>query len=78
MRRRGQAGRGHERVVVGDKGSGFGDNRGLGGGLVGGKVLGGGLEGEGGSHLPPWQWEGWVAVAPLLFRWRRVLMSRKR
>ena len=38
---------GHERVVVGDKGSGFGEDRGLGGGL------GGGLEGEGGPHLPP-------------------------
>ena len=38
---------GHERVEVGDKGSGFGDDRGLGGGL------GGGLEGEGGPHLPP-------------------------
>ena len=35
--------------MVGDKGSGFGDDRGLGGGLV---VEGGGLEGEGGSHLP--------------------------
>ena len=38
---------------MGDKGSGFGDDRGLGGGLVVRGVLGGGLEGEGGPHLPP-------------------------
>ena len=40
-----QVGR-HERVGVGDKGSRFGEDRGLGG-------LGGGLECEGGPHLPP-------------------------
>ena len=44
---------GHERVVVGDKGSGFGDDRGLGGVLVLEGGLGGGLDGEGGLHLPP-------------------------
>ena len=38
---------------MGDKGSGFGDDRGLGGGLVVGGVLGGGLEGEEGLYLTP-------------------------
>ena len=38
---------------MGDKGSGFGDDRGLVGGLVVKGGLEGGLEGEGGPHLPP-------------------------
>ena len=63
---------------MGDKGSGFGDDSGLGEGLVVEGGLEGGLEGLEGLTFPPWQWEWKVAVAPMLLSWWKVSSSRER
>ena len=54
----------HERVGVGGKGSGFGEDKGL------RECLEGVLRVREVLSLPPWQWEWRVAVAPLLLSLR--------